>query len=46
MFHSIYLDYIVYVFFDTLSGIEPHQVGVQLAAGSLRRASQQVRLNL
>src|SRR5918993_2847271 len=27
-----HLDFIVYVFFDTLPGTEPHQVGVQLAA--------------
>jgi hypothetical protein len=29
---TINLDFIVYVFFDTLSGTEPHQVGCQLAA--------------
>src|SRR5215218_11415183 len=27
-----HLDFIVYVFFNTLSGTEPHQVGVQVAA--------------
>src|ERR671916_1146013 len=27
-----HLDFIVYVFFDTLPGTEPHQVGVQVAA--------------
>jgi hypothetical protein len=32
MFLSIYLDFIVYVFFDTLPGTEPHQVGAQVAA--------------
>ena len=30
--HDDHLDFIVYMFFDTLSGTEMHQISVQVAA--------------